>query len=158
MNIRKIELRDNFEIAKVIKKTLEEFKIARPGTVYTDPTTDSLFELFETEGSVYFIAEDQGKILGGCGIFPTEGLPKTWAELVKFYVDKNARGKGVGRDLLLQCFQWAKENGYKQLYLETLPELNKAVGIYEKAGFTKLKSPLGNSGHFSCTVWMMKEF
>jgi putative acetyltransferase len=37
-----------------------------------------------------------------------------------------------------------------------MPELSKAVSIYEKQGFTKLGNPLGNSGHDGCDIWMLK--
>jgi len=46
---------------------------------------------------------------------------------------------------------------YKRLCLEGFPELESAVKNYRKYGFKKLKKPLGNSGHFACTVWMTKE-
>lgn len=32
------------------------------------------------------------------------------------------------------------------------------VDMYEKAGFRYLSAPLGNSGHFACNLWMLKEF
>ena len=155
--LREIQQVDNKIIAKIIRKALEEHGVARPGTVYTDSTTDALFELFQTKGSVYFIAEDNGEILGGCGVFPTKGLPSGCAELVKLYVSANARSKGVGGELLNRCSVAAKELGYSQLYLETLPELDRAVSLYERSGYLNLKSALGDSGHFACSVWMMKE-
>jgi len=38
-----------------------------------------------------------------------------------------------------------------------MPELRKAVSVYEKFGFTYLTGPMGNTGHFGCDVWMIKE-
>ena len=52
--------------------------------------------------------------------------------------------------------QWAKENGYTQVYLESMPELSKAVTIYENVGFQRINQPLGNSGHCGCDIWMVK--
>jgi putative acetyltransferase len=155
--IRNIELKDNEAIAKVIRAALTEFGANKPGTVYYDNTTDHLFELFQTNGSIYFIAEMDGEVLGGCGIFPTEGLPTATCELVKLYLNKSARGTGLGKQLLLQSMQWAKQNGYLQVYLESMPELSKAVSIYEKVGFEKLNNALGNSGHDGCDIWMLKK-
>jgi putative acetyltransferase len=43
------------------------------------------------------------------------------------------------------------------MYLETLPELHQAVKVYEKFGFRYLKGPLGNTGHFGCDLWMLKD-
>jgi len=157
IKIRTIEKKDNALLAGLIKKVFREFKIDKPGTVYTDPQTDSLYELFQTPGSVYWIAEENGVILGGCGIYPTNGLPEDCAELVKFYLSAESRGKGTGKELLLKCILSAKESGYRQLYLESFPELEKAVGMYEKAGFKKINNSLGNSGHYACTLWMLMD-
>ncbi len=156
MDIRPIESRDNETLAKVIRTALAEFGANKPGTVYFDPTTDALFELFRTPGSYYYVATIDEKVVGGCGIFPTENLPQGTCELVKLYVAKEARGTGLGKQLMEKSMSWAKENGYTQVYLESMPELKKAVSIYEKVGFKPLDHPLGNSGHDGCDIWMIK--
>jgi len=155
--IRKIVPTDNTFIATIIRTSLEEFGANKVGTVYFDASTDHLYELFQTKGSVYFIATIEDEIVGGGGIFPTEELPNETAELVKMYLRKNARGKGIGKKLMDTCCNWAKENGYSKIYLETMPELKKAIDTYEKYGFQRLNSPLGNSGHSGCDIWMLKE-
>jgi putative acetyltransferase len=154
--IRNIEPTDNTALAQVIRGALEEFGANKPGTVYFDPTTDHLYELFQTNGAVYYVALIDGILVGGCGIFPTENLPEATCELVKLYLHKNARGTGLGKKLMLQSMQWAKENGYKTVYLETMPELSTAVSMYEQLGFVKINQPLGNSGHCGCDIWMTK--
>lgn len=128
-----------------------------PGTVYDDPSTDNLFELFQTKKSAYWVAEENGQLLGGCGIYPTEGLPEGCAELVKFYLSPHARGEGIGRLLMQVSNNTAKSMGYEQLYLESFPQLEGAVSIYLKQGYEYLDAPLGNSGHHACTIWMLKE-
>ncbi len=154
--IREIQKKDNAAIASIVRNSLAEFGANKQGTVYYDPTTDALFELFQTPGSFYFVAEEEGVLLGGGGIFPTEALPPKTCELVKMYLDKNARGKGLGKMLIEHCLQWAKENNYEHCYLETMPELKQALKVYELFGFEYLDGPLGNSGHFGCDRWMIK--
>jgi len=112
--------------------------------------------LFQKEGSVLWVAEVADKVVGCCGVYPTNGLPKGYAELVKFYLSKEARGLGVGRALMEKCTQSALELGYTQLYLESLPQFAAAISIYEKQGYTTIDYPLGQSGHTSCNVWMVK--
>jgi putative acetyltransferase len=155
-SIRLIEPKDNVALAAVIRAALTEFGANKPGTVYFDPTTDQLFQLFETPGSVYFIAENENELLGGCGIFPTIGLPEKTCELVKLYLAPAARGKGLGKALMLKAMAWAKEAGYEQVYLETMPELSNAVSMYENLGYNRLPKSLGNSGHDGCSIWMLK--
>ncbi len=159
MNIifRPIEEKDNKEIAELIRIVFREFKIDRPGTVYFDPTTDNLFGLFRAAGSEYWIAKENGVIIGGCGVYPTPGLPEGCAELVKFYLSASQRGKGIGWQLMEKTFGSAKKNGFRQMYLESLPELTRAISLYEKAGFKFIPGPLGKSGHFGCNIWMLKD-
>jgi putative acetyltransferase len=154
---RKIEEKDNCEIAELIRKIFREFRIDKPGTVYFDPTTDNLYNLFRTFGSVYWIAEEESVILGGCGVYPTPGLPEGYAELVKLYLASSHRGKGIGWQLMVKTIESAKKLGYSKLYLESMPELDKAISLYEKAGFRNICGPMGNSGHFGCNIWMLKE-
>lgn len=154
---RPLEEKDNKEIADLIRTVFREFKIDRPGTVYFDPTTDNLYELFSVPGSEYWIAEEDKTIIGGCGVYPTPGLPAGCAELVKFYLSASHRGKGTGRKLMEKTFESARRNGYSKLYLESLPELSRAISLYEKAGFKFIPGPMGNSGHFGCNIWMLKD-
>jgi putative acetyltransferase len=154
--IRLLKKDDNVAIAAIIRAVLSEFKANKPGTVYYDPTTDDLFSLFTTPGSEYWILEVDGKVAGGSGVFPTQGLPEGCCELVKLYIRPEMRGKGYGKQLIEQCFESAAKFGFKQVYLETMPELKMAMSLYEHCGFKYLKGPLGDSGHFGCDLWMLK--
>ncbi|MCE3283725.1 MAG: family N-acetyltransferase [Chitinophagaceae bacterium] len=154
---RTIRPEDNGPLAKIIRDTLAEFGANRPGTVYYDPTTDHLYEVFHsTPNSIYFIAEQDGMMVGGAGIYPTEALPEATCELVKMYLVPAARGIGLGKLLIGKCLDAAREMGYRQVYLESMPELKKALSVYEKFGFEYLDGPMGNSGHTGCDLWMLK--
>lgn len=154
--IRTIEPADNKTLAEIVRSSLAEFGVDKPGTVYYDPTTDHLYELFQTPKSAYFVALVNDEIAGGAGIFPSNGLSSDTCELVKMYLKKHARGLGLGKLLIAKCLETAKETGYAQVYLETMPELKKALSVYEKFGFYYLTEPMGNTGHFGCNKWMLK--
>lgn len=94
--IRPIEEKDNKELAALIRAVFEEFGSEKVGTVYSDPETDALFRYFSKAGAEYWVAEENGSLIGGCGIYPTKGLPDGCAELVKLYLSPSARGKGLG--------------------------------------------------------------
>jgi len=156
--IRSIQPADNPALAKIVRDTLTEFGANHPGTVFFDPTTDTLYELFQKKGAAYFVATSNDKVVGGGGIYPTEGLPANTCELVKMYLLPQVRGMGLGRTLIEKSLSFAWEAGYKNVYLETMPELKKALKVYEKFGFNYLKGPMGNSGHTGCSLWMLKRF
>ena len=70
---------------------------------------------------------------------------------------KPYRSKGIGKELMQKRILSAREFGHKKLYIESLPQFSKAVSMYVKQGFKKIGEPMGNSGHTSCDIWMMKE-
>jgi putative acetyltransferase len=155
--IRNIQQQDNPVLAKIVRNTLAEFGANHPNTVYYDPTTDTLFEVFQAPRSTYFVAELDGEMLGGGGIYPTDGLPQDTCELVKMYLLPQGRGIGLGRTLIEKCIAAAVQNGFKNIYLETMPELKQALNVYQKFGFEYLDGPMGNSGHTGCSLWMLKK-
>ena len=154
--IRPLESSDNALIAKIIRNALLEHGAAKPGTAYYDESTDAMSEAFNIENSAYFIAESHEIVAGGAGIYPTEGLPEGVCELVKMYLSPAFRGQGIARALLDKTLEFARQKGYRSVYLESMPELGRAVAVYEKMGFQQLDAPMGNTGHFDCSIWMLK--
>ncbi len=142
-------------MAVIIRESLKEFSLNIPGTAYFDESTDHLYESFRVERSKYFVALEDGKVIGGVGVYPSEGLPEDTVELVKMYLITEHRGKGLGKLLMRKCIDLAGVLGYKNIYLESMPELAAAVSAYQKLGFQLLEGPIGNTGHYSCTVWML---
>jgi len=154
---REVKKEDNVPLARMIRQVFEEHDAPQSGTVYSDPTTDDLFGLFRLSKSELWVAELDGFPVGCCGIYPTEGLEKNCAELVKYYLAESVRGRGTGRQLMELCIASARQMAYQKLYLESMPQFSKAVRIYEKLGFRKLSFPLGSSGHTTCSIWMLLE-
>jgi len=154
--IRPVQPQDNAAMAAIIQQVLTEFNANKPGTAYFDQSIHDLYNSFRAQAAGYWVITTQQHLWGGGGIYPTEGLPAGYCELVKLYLLPAARGRGWGKQLIAQCCTAAAEKGYTHIYLETMPELHTAIPLYEKMGFEYLTAPLGLSGHYSCTVWMVK--
>ncbi|KAA2243423.1 GNAT family N-acetyltransferase [Chitinophaga agrisoli] len=155
--IRLIQPQDDPQLAIIIRQVLTDFGANKPGTAFFDAGIDHMYRSFCTPSAAYWVLTQDEQVLGGAGIYPTPGLPAGCCELVKLYLLAAARGKGLGKQLLEQCCISAGEMGFTQLYLETLPELYTAIPLYEKMGFVHLSAPLGQSGHYGCSVWMIKD-
>ena len=84
---------------------------------------------------VFEYREYREPFVGGGGIYPTDGLAADTCELVKMYLLPEARGMGLGRELIEKSLTFAKEYGYQKVYLESMPELKQALKVYEKFGF-----------------------
>jgi len=152
--IRLIKPEDNEAIAQIIRKTLIEYNSAIPGTAFFDNSLDNLYEVYQADKTVYYVAEYNGKVVGGAGIGKLETVPDTFCELQKMYLLPEARGKGIGAALMQVCLEFARKSGYQKCYLESFDYMNAAVNMYKKFGFKLRKSPLGNTGHSACNVWM----
>ncbi len=155
--IRKIRPEDNAEIEQIIKACFHEFKIPLKGTAYEDEETSNMFEAYQDDSAVYFVIAADGVILGGGGIKSLSDYDGTVCEIQKMYFSPKIRGLGYGKLLFKQCLASAKTLGYKRCYLESASQLKAAIHIYETFGFTHLKEALGNTGHYSCGVWMIKD-
>lgn len=155
--IRKIEQKDNVEVASVIRNVLLEHNVPKVGTAYADVSLDWMFEKYDASKSVYYVVEESSKILGGAGIAPLDNGPEDTCELQKMYFLAEARGKGLGETMMQKCLASAREFGFERCYLETMPYMQNAQKLYLKSGFKYLDAPMGDTGHTECPVWMVKD-
>lgn len=157
--IREINPEDNTELATVIKEVLIEFGADPKTTMLGDPSLYKMYEYYQFEKAVFFVAWINGKIVGGCGIKKLDGSAKEdkICELQRMYLLPEARGLGIGKKLMEICLDKAKEFGYKKIYIESLPQMKSAIKLYTKSGFEYIDQPLGNTGHGGCDVWMLRE-
>lgn len=157
MEIRKIKPEDNVKIARAIREVLIEYGVPKVGTAYEDESLDCMFETYDSEGKAYFLVDKQNEIYGGAGISPLENYNEDVCELQKMYFKSEIRGIGLGTKMMDTCLEFAKSAGFKKCYLETMPYMDDARKLYRKFGFETLPTSLGNTGHYSCTVWMIKD-
>ena len=83
-----------------------------------------------------WIAEVEGQIAGS--VFVVRQDAET-AKLRMLYVDRAARGLGLGRRLVEECLRFARARGYRRMVLWTNDCLVSARRIYEAAGFELLE-------------------
>jgi putative acetyltransferase len=155
--VRRIQENDNKAIQNIIETVMTEFGAVGQGFSIMDPEVKSMFESYSCNGSAFFIIDIDNKTVGGAGIAQLKEEGDKVCELKKMYVLPEARGRGVGRVLMEECLKAAKDLGYKFCYLETLSNMKSASILYEKYGFEKLSNPMGNTGHFGCNKWYLKQ-
>lgn len=156
MIVREIQPQDNEQIANVIRQVFISDEYPKTGTAFADKQLDYMFETYNKPKAIYYVVEIDRKIVGGAGVSQLDNSEENICELQKMYFLQEARGKGIGFEMIQKCLTTAKEFGFEKCYLETLPEMLAAQHLYKKVGFEYLCTPIGGTGHTSCPVWMMK--
>ena len=154
--IREIKPEDNIHICNVIRGVFVELKLPLVGTAFQDDETECMYQSYQNSREKYFVIESNGVIYGGGGIKPLQNGDDNVCELQKMYFSKSIRGKGLGKEMLLKCLNFAVASNFKICYLETITQLKSAIILYDKFGFKKIDGPMGNTCHFSCDVHMIK--
>jgi DNA-binding MarR family transcriptional regulator/N-acetylglutamate synthase-like GNAT family acetyltransferase len=92
-----------------------------------------------------WIAERGGRRLG-CIFLMAAG--RRTAKLRLLLVEPEARGAGLGRELIARCVQFARDAGYRRVVLWTQQSLSAARHLYLQAGFAKISErPHHSFGH-----------
>ena len=156
-NIRPILKKDNEQISALIRNVLLEFGVPKVGTAYEDESLNDLYKYYQKPRAHYFVIEENGSIIGGGGVSQLENHQGNICELQKMYFHPNARGRGLGKVMLEMCLNLATQFKYKQCYLETMAYMKVAQVIYKSYGFNYIDGPIGDTGHYSCPVHMLKD-
>lgn len=149
--IRLIQKKDEASVAEVIRSVMNSYDCEGEGYSIQDPEVDHMFDAYNHERAAFYVVVDKDDVVQGCGgLGPLEGAENNICELKKMYFYKSLRGLGFGKRLVQLLIADAKEIGYEHMYLETLVRMKRANVLYEKMGFKKLESTLGNTGHSQC--------
>ncbi len=158
LQIRPIEPKDNEAVKHIILAILESYGCIGPGFASSDPEIEDMFTTYALPDARYWVLENSGsgQVIGGGGFSRLKGtsVEEGICELQKLYFLPQARGYGFGKKMLQFCIEEAKNLGYQEMYLETIPEMLEAIAMYQKFGFERLSGPKGKTGHNKCPVQM----
>ncbi|MEJ1222167.1 GNAT family N-acetyltransferase [Sediminicola sp. 1XM1-17] len=155
--IREIQPQDNKQVASVIRQVLVDLGVPKVGTAYADKALDHMYENYNVPKASYFVVEENNQIIGCAGVAQLENYDGNVCELQKMYFTEAARGRGLGSQMMNICLSKAREYGFEKCYLETMPYMEDAQKLYKKTGFQYIEARMGDTGHYSCPVWMLLE-
>lgn len=153
VEIRPIRPEDDPTVERVLREVLAEFGATGDGFSDQDAELAAMSSAYGEPNAAYFVALLDGGIVGGAGIGPLRRSQPRTCELRKMYLLETARGLGLGRRMLETCLEAARQLGYRECYLETLAQMDRARDLYERFGFLPLEAPMGDTGHFGCNRW-----
>jgi putative acetyltransferase len=69
-SIRKVRADDSPKLSHLIRTVMPEFGANGPGFAIHDEEVSDIFKAYTQSRTIYFVCEEDGKILGGGGIAP----------------------------------------------------------------------------------------
>lgn len=136
-------LLDNF----ILTHTETEFLIDYPDEISMTAEEETRFlqEKADSGNELELVAEVDGTLVGAAGLWCVRDRAKL-RHRAGFGISIAERywGLGLGRALTEACIACAKAAGYAQLELEVLSDNERALALYESAGFTEYgRNPRG---------------
>lgn len=158
LKIREIEAQDNQAAKDLVINILAEFGAKGPGFASSDAELDDMYCAYQADNKAFYVVVKDHQVLGIGGLAPLDGEEHSGiCELRKMYFDPQLRGLGIGKQMIDKCIAKAKEIGFHTMYLETIPEMTAAQGLYKSRGFEYLDKAKGNTCHSACQVFMQKK-
>ena len=141
MEIRRYKAEDSVQVKELILSILEkEYPFDR--SAYRDTDINDVSGTYSGEGNVFFVAEENNKIVGTAGI--KKDTPES-ALLRRLFVDEHHRKKGIGTNLLKSATEFCKSQKYKEIIFRATDKMKQAMNLCKKKGFAE-KEDLEVSG------------
>src|SRR4051812_48921584 len=98
--IRLIEPADVPAMLTIISECRAEYGMTGRVAELLEPADHALYETYQRQRSLYFVAVLGGEIVGGAGVAPLHGADPLTCELQRMYLRGDVRGRGLGNALL----------------------------------------------------------
>ena len=114
------------DIDKVCEIENDSFSMPWPATGF--------FTYLIREDALFIVACEDDEILGYCGLIcvPDEG------DITNVAVQKDCRGRGIGKKLISEIIKRGAEKGVKKIFLEVRVSNEAAIALYKNAGFVQV--------------------
>lgn len=132
--IRVFETRDTDQVIGVIDRVLKDIKVIPESDKKIDD--EDLYQIpvaYSGKGR-FWVATEKEKVIGTVAI---RDMGNNIAKLNRMFVLVDYHGSGVGQKLLDMAINFAKDQEYSEIILNTNLLMHRAHRFYEKNGFVK---------------------
>jgi putative acetyltransferase len=124
---------DSSDVQALAHAQQAEMRELYQGEADIGPTREAA--MFEPPDGVFLVVRDGGRAVACGGICRFD---ETRAELKRMYVVPEARGRGLGRRVLVELEGAARTLGYTGIVLETGDRQAASLGLYRSAGYERV--------------------
>lgn len=129
--LREYRKGDEEAVLDIIGRTLGEYGLSTD-TSTVDADVVDIERSYMQAGGTFKILLDGERPIGSYGLYK---VSEDTCELRKMYLEPSYKGRGLGRLLMEDSLDTAREMGFKRMVLETNSVLNEAIAMYRKFGF-----------------------
>ncbi len=105
--------------------------------IYNYPLNINVINYHIDSKNYFLVAKCGDKNVGHVLAFRNK---KGYVRIFSICTSKNARNKGVAKNLIKEIIDRSKDDGYKKIFLEVRVDNTPAIKLYNKFGFTKIKT------------------
>ncbi|MGX1265382.1 RimJ/RimL family protein N-acetyltransferase [Rossellomorea marisflavi] len=137
MNFRRVHPEDSRKIVRLMKEVekTSPYMMMEGGERKTTPEQFKSFLERIGNTSTILAAEESGEFVGYVMIL-TESTRKTsHRAYMVIGIREDWRGKGLGKSLIWEGIQWAKERSLTRLELTVVTDNKPAIALYKRMGF-----------------------
>jgi RimJ/RimL family protein N-acetyltransferase len=109
-----------------------------PPSVVSDPS-EAFFlgELIRADRNLVLVAEADGAVVGNVLVTVESSTISAHVGTLAICIDHEWRDVGIGSVLVAAAQNWASERGLRKLALGVFPDNERAIAVYERAGFVR---------------------
>ena len=96
---------------------------------------DNALQVYAGETGIFLVALDDDRLVGTGAIKPHD---QQTAELKRLWLLEEYHGRGIGYQVVMRLFDFARQAGYKRIYLQTSLQQQRAIAFYKRIGFVEI--------------------
>lgn len=103
---------------------------------FKKPPPEYLQKLLNNEQLIFFVAEDQDKVIGGltANILPSVYFQSAEVYVYDLAVKREYQRQGVGSDIMKDLNDFCRKKGYQELFIQADVQDSHAIDFYNKIG------------------------
>ncbi|MET3728599.1 RimJ/RimL family protein N-acetyltransferase [Fictibacillus halophilus] len=133
--LRPVEEKDAADITQHIEAIVKAGRYLQKEELHSVSEEIEFIHEVKRKGNLYTAVERNGKVVGIARVLKGELQMKKHTGVFRTWIHPEAQGLGIGKELLAHTLRWGENNNLHKIWLTVFSGNEKAVKVYEKAGF-----------------------
>ena len=116
------------------EKSVEEFLVSLD-VEHELLDVDDVQHFYDGARGIFLVVMDDDRVVGTGAVRPFD---EQTAELKRLWLLEEYHGQGFGYQVVMRLFEFARQAGYRRIYLQTSLQSQRAIGFYKRLGFVEI--------------------